>query len=222
MRVRYIVDLRLQLKYAVLIITPILLLGFFSVTVGFKVAKEMISQQRQQLMLQIAALEETIKSIEGGILDKPAADRVLERIKRLKGFAQDLVAFNIYEVRRLSQMIFLVVVILVFGSLAFGLIISHRISGPVYRLEKIVQQIIKGERLDAIRTRSTDEFKQLAGVLEELRLKLVNDASTRKESVTNLLVAIDEIRDKFDKGALGRQDFATLSGVLSELEKQWA
>jgi hypothetical protein len=62
--------------------------------------------------------------------------------------------------------------------IAFGIVVSHRIAGPLYRIERTIDEAVRGEDVAFIRLRKKDEqaLKDLAerintliGVIKELR-----------------------------------------------------
>jgi hypothetical protein len=59
-----------------------------------------------------------------------------------------------------------------------GVLLTHRIAGPVYRFEQYLEAIARGERAGACSIRKNDEFQELCG--------LINQAfeRTRSDSVT--------------------------------------
>ncbi|MFH1995414.1 MAG: methyl-accepting chemotaxis protein [Candidatus Omnitrophota bacterium] len=219
-RRRFVVDWRLQLKYAILVIIPILILGFFTLVVSFKVGEGMIQVQRQQLMTQIATLEESIKSIEKNTTDSIESRRVLQRIRNLKVFLQELIRINIYELRRLTKMLLVAAAVLILGSLLFGLLVSHRIAGPIYRLEMIINLIADGKKTSPVRTRATDEFKSLTAALEGLRLRLLESSTKRKELVLDLTRKTNDLKERYDRGDLNKGDIDKLITELTEWEKR--
>jgi HAMP domain-containing protein len=53
---------------------------------------------------------------------------------------------------------------------------SHRLAGPVYRLEKHLEEMIKGNYEARLHFRKKDEFKHLADVINRLEDKLKEKA----------------------------------------------
>lgn len=49
---------------------------------------------------------------------------------------------------------------------------SHRLAGPVYHLEKHLEEMIKGNYEEKLRFRKNDEFKHLADTINRLQDKL--------------------------------------------------
>jgi len=69
------------------------------------------------------------------------------------------------------------VAIIAMGTLTiiFTLVISHRIAGPLYRLEKDIAEVNNGNLNMEIRVRKDDELQDLAKSLNQM-LKLINNA----------------------------------------------
>ena len=64
---------------------------------------------------------------------------------------------------------FLIFVLPVFFVIAvFSLVFSHRIAGPIYRLERILDQLIRGEDVEHIRIRKNDELQGFAEKINKL------------------------------------------------------
>jgi len=59
-------------------------------------------------------------------------------------------------------------------SFIFGIVYSHKLAGPVYRLEKSLIQIIEGERDFEVRLRKGDQFQKFEILLNKL-IKKLND-----------------------------------------------
>jgi len=65
-----------------------------------------------------------------------------------------------------------------FGIAAFGLVLSHRIAGPLYHFKKSMDTVATGDLTHRIQLRSSDELKDIAasfnGMIESLQ-KLAKD-----------------------------------------------
>ncbi len=46
--------------------------------------------------------------------------------------------------------------------IAISIVISHRLAGPIFSIERTITRIVKGEKVEFIRLRKNDEFKGLA------------------------------------------------------------
>ncbi len=52
-------------------------------------------------------------------------------------------------------------------TMGIGLVLTHRIYGPVYRFEQYLGQVARGEATDICRIRKKDEFQNLCGLMNE-------------------------------------------------------
>ncbi len=106
-------------------------------------------------------------------------------------------------------------VVLLIAAFA-SIIVSHKIAGPVYRMEKIAKEVAKGDLSFFIRLRKNDELKNLAaafnsvienmqnlvvkdkrliGELSELSIRLYNDLKDKKINETEALELIRRLND---------------------------
>ncbi len=56
----------------------------------------------------------------------------------------------------------------IFVIAASSILLSHRVAGPLYRIELTLDKLIQGEDIDLIRLRKTDELKELAEKINKL------------------------------------------------------
>jgi len=78
------------------------------------------------------------------------------------------------------NVILIISVPLVFAViLLFSVFISHRIAGPVYRLEKEMKKIADGDYLRRIKLRSNDELQEIA---EGINSVLEHFAGSKKDT----------------------------------------
>jgi len=66
----------------------------------------------------------------------------------------------------LRTLLFLVPIILVIAS--FTILISHRVAGPLFRIQRTIDEVVRGEDVENINLRKHDELKDLAGKINEL------------------------------------------------------
>ena len=62
--------------------------------------------------------------------------------------------------------LFLIPIILVIAS--FTILISHRVAGPLFRIQRTIDDLVRGEDVQDIRLRKKDELKGLAAKVNEL------------------------------------------------------
>ena len=46
--------------------------------------------------------------------------------------------------------------------IVISIVISHRVAGPIFSMERTIDRIVKGEKVEFIRRRKNDELKGLA------------------------------------------------------------
>jgi sensor histidine kinase YesM len=56
----------------------------------------------------------------------------------------------------------------IFVITAFSIVFSHRIAGPIYRLENTLDRLIRGEDVETIRLRKGDALKELIEKINSL------------------------------------------------------
>ena len=62
--------------------------------------------------------------------------------------------------------LFLVPIILVIAS--FTVLISHRVAGPLFRIQRTIDEVVRGGDVEYIRLRKKDELKGLAAKVNDL------------------------------------------------------
>lgn len=73
------------------------------------------------------------------------------------------IAYNITPVfHQINLILLLGVPIICIAILSWGVLISHRIAGPIYRLEKDLERIAKGDFSLRINIRRNDELRSIA------------------------------------------------------------
>ena len=68
-----------------------------------------------------------------------------------------------------------------------GIILSHRIAGPVYRMGKYIESLMLGDYSRGLTLRKNDEFKPLAYKMTHLCYKLREDEEGRKKMGSEIL-----------------------------------
>jgi HAMP domain-containing protein len=71
----------------------------------------------------------------------------------------------------------------------FGVIISHRMAGPIYRMRRTLEKIYQGDLRGEIRLRKKDDFKSLAENINNL-----------SKSWTTQIKELKELGRKFESG----------------------
>lgn len=85
----------------------------------------------------------------------------------------------------------LIAIIFLVLSFLFGIIYSHKLAGPIYRIEKSVLQLINGSRDFKIKLRKGDEFQKLAETINRL-IEYLNENSKILKEVKVLMLEYEK------------------------------
>jgi len=102
----------------------------------------------------------------------------------------------------------IVVVTIGLATIVVTLFTSHRIAGPLYRIEKDLEQLSSGNLTVRFRVREGDEIKALAVGLDSMSQKLRADMDSIKHSVDEMAKSTD--------AAVIKRDLETLQGELKK------
>jgi len=94
-------------------------------------------------------------------------------------------------------------------TFVLGIIISHRMAGPIFRIRKILLAISEGELRGRIRLRKKDDFKSLAEAV-----------NTLNNSLTSTIDELHEVYGKLEVGDDSRKKDAlkAFHGILSRFK----
>jgi methyl-accepting chemotaxis protein len=107
-----------------------------------------------------------------------------------------------------------------------GMFLSHRIAGPIYRLEMALANISKGDMTAHITLRPKDELKPLAAGINAAIDALRSRIASERGVVDNLHKIINELdrlahAKPFELGPL-TNEISRLKGKISDLDKSLA
>ena len=211
-RKNYLINKRFQLKYTIAIVAMLLVVmlvtGFglymgmwgsiienfskFKVSQNLENAKRITDYEAARYQKGDYRLEKIFREAELlSAQEKDALKDALESVNR------SLVP----KVLALSIFIFLA-----------GIFVSHKIAGPMYRIEKSAEAIQHGDLLVNFRIRSGDEMKDTAGALEDMVETLHGDIKKLKLESIALDAKIDIL---IKKGSIPEEDRARLKEILS-------
>ncbi|MBN1575408.1 MAG: hypothetical protein JW913_02585 [Chitinispirillaceae bacterium] len=185
-RTHFFIDRKFQGRYMLTMLIPMLiLLGFMLVTLYMAsqtlltttvriVKNDIESRIALELQDQPSPSIERYKSLVHGITD------YFRDFSDNKEFKRNLMVSLLWV---FGTGVFLVIVQIVLLSIFF----SHKVAGPVFRLEKTCHGMIRGSYTNEIHLRKGDELQNLALLLNEAnnvtcqRLRALKDAATGEE-----------------------------------------
>jgi len=197
LRKKYLVDKKFQIRYifyptTALVFVTIMICGIVYLTTWFSVIKEFSDVKLHQDLTTIVRMRE----YEG-----VRTRTVVETIPILKEEAKMLSKHQIEVINRIlistSRRIFVVVGILIILVIISGVFITHRIAGPLFRINKELDKLIEGNLDVNFTLRKKDELKPLSSRLQTLIDKIKSNRQRLKESVDELKnTTLDEIQKK--------------------------
>jgi methyl-accepting chemotaxis protein len=95
--------------------------------------------------------------------------------------------------RILANMLLLIPVVAFFGTY-----LSHKIAGPIYRLEKYLSDMTAGKLTSHITLRKGDEFVSLANKINELTDSLRATLANQRESLRKVMAELSAVKKMAD------------------------
>lgn len=180
-RTHYLIKKRFQLKYT-LAISGIILAVMLTSGVGLYVGMwssiiENFSDFKVSENLETA---KRIAGYEGARFNKGdfRLEKVFREAELLSAKERDTLHNALKAVNKsLAPKIAILVIIVFIG----GILVSHRIAGPMYRFERSAEAIRNGDLSVNFNIRKTDEMKDAALTLEEMVESLRRDISDMKK-----------------------------------------
>lgn len=105
------------------------------------------------------------------------------------------------------------------GISILSLFLSHRVAGPLYRFERSVEEITKGNLSFRIRLRKKDEAKELAELMNRMIETLSSHLSQIRDVADDIEKGLLEARDAIDKQTDARESINRALRSLEELKK---
>jgi len=106
------------------------------------------------------------------------------------------------------------VVILAFIIFLGGIFLSHKIAGPIYRIERTAAAIREGDLTASFHTRRGDDIKETTDALQEMVASLRTDIDEIKAASINL----DEIA-KGSVGQLSEEDANRMRRIIRDIDR---
>lgn len=141
---------------------------------------------------------------------------VIKKITVELGYAElkhVLVQMNIIMVSLFLSYAFIVLV--------FSILISHKFAGPIYRFEKILQQISGGDLTHRIDLRKGDELLELKDHINCMISNLNKKIQTDREHIQAILQKIDSISKDFPQDPNIQNQLHTIKKEINSLTQSF-
>lgn len=104
------------------------------------------------------------------------------------------------------------VVLVTFATILVVLFISHRIAGPLYRIEKTVAEIGKGNLSAEVHLRRSDEIKALADIINEAVRNMRSPLSYSRSRLNDLEKDITAVKTALSKKGVPEDEISRIIG----------
>lgn len=105
------------------------------------------------------------------------------------------------------------------GISILSLFLSHRIAGPLYRFEKSIEEVIKGNLSFRIRLRKKDEAKELAEAINRMIETLSSRLSQIRVISNEIEVSLLEVKKANEQQTGTKESLNKALNALEELKK---
>ncbi|MFA5143647.1 MAG: methyl-accepting chemotaxis protein [Candidatus Omnitrophota bacterium] len=214
-RKNYFINKPFQLKYTILIVGALLAVMLAS---GFGLYMGMWGS-----IIENFSKFKVSQSLENvnRITDYEAAryrkgDYRLEKIFREAELLSDQERTTLKEaLRSVNRSLVPKIVILTALIFLAGIFLSHKIAGPMYRIERSAEAIRHGDLRVNFKIRKNDEMKDAAAALEEMVETLHSDVKRMKAES----IALEEKMDSLVKmGAIPENEITRLKEILNSID----
>jgi methyl-accepting chemotaxis protein len=106
------------------------------------------------------------------------------------------------------------IVVFIFVIAILSIFVSHKIAGPVYRLEETTRIIASGDLTYQIHLRHGDELRDLQEAFNKMSDSLRNMVAKDREVIEKLIVAGNKLKSTIDQKKL---DADAIDGVAKDL-----
>lgn len=174
-RKRFFVHPSIQFKYILLSIIPALIIGIFCSYFLVATGELILLREKAKTMVEVSYFNEILPQLTREEYPREVILKVVELKRKLISFQssiQEVYLDTIEEWTDTKNMILQVIFMVIVGTSLLALSYSHRVVGPVNRLQKYVEMLAEGKDVPPIRVRADDEFKDIASSLDRLRKML--------------------------------------------------
>ncbi len=188
-RKQYIIKPKFQLKISAIIMgtlltAVIITISFLYINIMNSIILEFSSKELKEKINLAVELRQHQLQYTKQMGDKKLFDVLFPKeADILADYEKDIIINVLHKV---NKNLIPWILILLSLTLVAGIFLTHRIAGPIYNIEKSLDEIRKGDLAKRIYLRWSDEFKNLANLANEFVAKLDKSTSECKELVTKL------------------------------------
>ncbi len=186
-RKHFFIDQKFQGRYMVTFLVPMLILLVFMIFTLYLSSQAIINTTVRIIKYDV----ESKISLQLQDQQQPSIDRYEALLESIQKYLLTFSSNRDFRKNLMNSLlwvfgigVFLVVIQIVLLTIFF----SHKVAGPVYRFEKVCNNMIKGIYTDEIRLRQGDEMQNLARLFNEAlkctreRLETLKEPETQQDN----------------------------------------
>lgn len=186
-RKHFFIDQKFQGRYMVTFLVPMLILLVFMIFTLYLSSQAIINTTVRIIKYDV----ESKISLQLQDQQQPSIDRYEALLESIQKYLLTFSSNRDFRKNLMNSLlwvfgigVFLVVIQIVLLTIFF----SHKVAGPVYRFEKVCNNMIKGIYTDEIRLRQGDEMQNLARLFNEAlkctreRLETLKEPETKQDN----------------------------------------
>ena len=182
-RRRFFVNPSVQGVYVALSVIPAILATIFCTFTMIHSGETVLRGTKESPLIPVYNMRQTVENLEKVHYAGGTASEVNElkaELDTLKLFLEDGYRETLSRWNTVRLQIFCVMFWCVILIACLALVFSHRVAGPLYRLQKCIDQFVLGQDTGPIHLRKKDHYKQLASSIENLRKRLLKKGVLQK------------------------------------------
>lgn len=174
-RKKYLIHPSSQIKFIAFSILPAFIMSIFCSYVLFKGGEFILKKEKEKHFVEISSITQDIYALE----TEGCPTTTVEELRRIMSELlplQTILAMTHFDTvsqwEKTKRLILAGLFGILLGVGLLALFASHRIVGPLFRIKRCIDMLAEGKDIPPVRLRKHDEFKELAGSLDNLRRNL--------------------------------------------------
>ena len=116
-----------------------------------------------------------------------------------------------------SQLLVIPIILLAVIFTAIGIILSHKVAGPIFRVERVAQELSKGNLDIKVKFRKGDELHELADSLNEMITGIRSIVKEDKDITEKLIKISDKLTEDVNKEKSIKKDVKDAVDELKQI-----
>jgi nitrate/nitrite-specific signal transduction histidine kinase len=185
-RKHFFIDRKLQGRYMMTLLVPMLIMLVFFLIVLYSASQSIVATTTRIIKEEV----ENKIAVQFQDQQNPPVEAYQALIGTIKNYVRDFSSDVKYRKAVLESLMWIFgigILIIVVQIALLTIFFSHKLAGPVYRFEKMCHTMIEGNYTEKIYLRRGDEMQNLANLINEVirttdeRLAGLRDAKTDEE-----------------------------------------